>query len=108
MVARVCLMTNTHWGHVSSGCIYSGAKVLENGAPHIERDLAQPRLRQLFAAHPERFYGFTEFDQPNFAFHSPPCSFHSGTKALAEESLPPSANAMSGGFGFLLTKLTPA
>src|ERR1041385_7965726 len=24
-VARACSMTNTPWGHVSSGCIYSGA-----------------------------------------------------------------------------------
>lgn len=87
MVDRVCLMTNTLWGHVSSGCIYSGAKVLENGLLHIERALTQPRLQQLFADHPERFYGFTELDEPNFSFHSPPCSFYSGTKALAEESL---------------------
>lgn len=87
MVARVCLMTNTPWGHISSGCIYSGAKVLENGALNIERDLSQPRLQQLFAEHPERFYGFTEFDDPNFSFRSPPCSFYSGTKALAEEGL---------------------
>ena len=27
MIARVCLMTKTPWGHVSSGTIYSGAKV---------------------------------------------------------------------------------
>lgn len=87
MVARVCLMTNTPWAHISSGCIYSGAKVLENGMLHIERDLNQQRLQQLFANHPERFYGFTELDDPNFSFHSPPCSFYSGTKALAEESL---------------------
>src|SRR6267142_1558714 len=53
MVSRVCLMTKTLWGHVSSGCIYSGAKV----------------------------------DEPNFSFRSPPCSFYSGTKALAEEVL---------------------
>jgi dTDP-4-dehydrorhamnose reductase len=87
MVARVCLMTHTHWGHVSSGCIYSGAKVVENGAPRVERDLSQTRLQQLFASNPEKFYGFTELDEPNFSFHSPPCSFYSGTKALAEESL---------------------
>jgi dTDP-4-dehydrorhamnose reductase len=87
MVARVCLMTNTPWAHISSGCIYCGAKVIENGIPHVERDLSQHRLQQLFANHPERFYGFTELDDPNFSFHAPPCSFYSGTKALAEESL---------------------
>ena len=86
-VARVCAMTNTPWGHVSSGCIYSGAKVAKNGAVDIERDLNQPRLRELFAIHPERFHGFTEADEPNFSFRCPPCSFYSGTKALAEEAL---------------------
>ena len=44
MIARVCFMTNTQWGHVSSGCIYSGAKVLENGVPYIERDLAHAQI----------------------------------------------------------------
>src|SRR5438552_13594602 len=86
VVARVCYMTKIPWGHVSSGCIYSGAKVLENGAPHIERDLTEPRLQRLFAQHPERFRGFTEFDEPNFSFRALPCSFYSGTKALAEEA----------------------
>src|SRR6266481_4420753 len=47
----------------------------------------QPRLRRLFAEHPERIYGFTEFDEPNFSFRQPPCNFYSGTKALAEEAL---------------------
>src|SRR5437667_1845040 len=37
-VARVCSMTNTPWGHVSSGCIYAGAKVEENGCCRVERD----------------------------------------------------------------------
>src|SRR6266853_570152 len=86
-VARVCFMTNIPWGHLSSGCIYSGAKVGENGAVRVERDLNQPRLQRLFAEHPEQFHGFTESDEPNFSFRHPPCSFYSGTKALAEEAL---------------------
>jgi UDP-glucose 4,6-dehydratase len=88
-VARVCFMTNTPWAHVSSGSIYSGAKVVENGSRHIERDLGQLHLRQLFANHPERFFGFTEMDEPNFSFRNPPCNFYSGTKAMAEEVLRP-------------------
>jgi UDP-glucose 4,6-dehydratase len=86
-VARVCSLTNTPWAHVSSGCIYSGAKVGFNGSTRIERDLSQPRLQRLFAEHPEHFSGFMESDEPNFSFRNPPCSFYSGTKALAEESL---------------------
>src|SRR3954468_23040337 len=31
MVVRVCCITNIPWGHVSSGCIYSGAKVFRSG-----------------------------------------------------------------------------
>src|SRR4051812_2609891 len=88
-VARVCLMTNTPWGHVSSGCIYSGAKVStgNNGHVRVERELNNPEVRALYESHPQQFHGFTETDEPNFSFRSPPCSFYSGTKALAEESL---------------------
>jgi dTDP-4-dehydrorhamnose reductase len=87
MMARVCLLTNTPFGHVSSGCIYSGARVLINGASEVHKKLSEPRLQQLFNKQPERFYGFTEYDEPNFSFRAPPCSFYSGSKALAEEAI---------------------
>ena len=86
-LARVCYLTNTPWGHVSSGSIYSGTKVANNGGLQIERDLTQSEVRQLFDLHPEKFRGFTEADAPNCSFRSPPCSFYNGTKALAEEAL---------------------
>lgn len=86
-VSRVCLLTNTPLGHVSSGCIYSGAKVSRRGVIRIERNLNTPELRDLFESHPERFSGFTELDDPNCTFREGPCSFLSGTKALAEEGL---------------------
>lgn len=86
-IARACALTNTRWGHVSSGSIYSGAKVTENGRVKIEEDLSLPANRALFARHPEKFSGFTELDAPNFSFKSPSCTFYSGSKALAEESL---------------------
>jgi dTDP-4-dehydrorhamnose reductase len=86
-IGRVCLMTNTPWAHVSSGCIYSGAKVFEDRQMRIERDLNRAELRERFEVHPETFFGFTELDEPNFSFRSPPCSFLAGTKALAEEAL---------------------
>jgi UDP-glucose 4,6-dehydratase len=86
-IARVCLVTNTPWGHVSSGSIYKGAKVLDTGGTRIETDLSRPEIRWLFEQHPERFSGFTELDEPNFTFLKPPCSFYSGTIALAEEAL---------------------
>ena len=87
-IARVCLLTNTPWGHVSSGSSYVGAKVAaEWGRIRIERDLNQPEIRRLFAKHPEKIYGFTEWDEPNFSFRNAPCNFYSGTKALAEEAI---------------------
>jgi len=86
-VARVCYLTQTPWGHVSSGCIYSGAKLAQNRGFQIERDLNRPEIRRLFETQPERFQGFVESDEPNFSFRAPPCSFYSGTKALAEEAL---------------------
>ncbi len=86
-VARVCVATNTPWGHVSSGCIYSGAKIFENGRMRVVRNLNAPEVRRLFDTHPEKFFGFTEFEEPNFTFRRLPCSFCDGTKALAEEVL---------------------
>lgn len=53
----------------------------------LEADLGLPAACSLFAAHPERFRGFTELDEPNFSFKSGSCTFYSGIKALAEEGL---------------------
>ena len=86
-VARACAMTNTPWGHVSSGSIYSGAKVVENGRMRIERDLNQSEIRAVLAEHPEKIFGFNEWDEPNASFRCGPCSFYSGSKALAEEAI---------------------
>ncbi len=61
VVRRACEMTSTAWGHISSGCIYTGKN--EDGS------------------------GFKETDKPNFSFRTDNCSFYSGTKALGEEVL---------------------
>ncbi len=87
MIARVCLMTKTPWGHVSSGSIYSGAKVVGQGKHAIRRSLGTPETLSLFAENPASFHGFTELDEPNNSFRIPSCSFYSGTKALAEEAI---------------------
>src|SRR5208283_3409136 len=87
MIARVCLMTKTPWGHLSSGSIYNGAKVTEEGQTRVERDLGRPGVRERFEKQPQLFSGFNELDEPNFSFRHPPSSFLSGTKALAEEAI---------------------
>jgi UDP-glucose 4,6-dehydratase len=61
IIREVCEDLKIPWGHISSGCIYSGRR--PDGK------------------------GWTEDDEPNFSFRSPPCSFYSGTKALGEEIL---------------------
>ena len=61
IIRQVCEELKITWGHVSSGCIYSGRR--SDGK------------------------GWTEDDSPNFSFRSPPCSFYSGSKALGEEVL---------------------
>lgn len=87
-VGHACEVAEIPWGHVSSGCIYSGAKVqASDGAWRVEKDLTRPELRRAFEEQPSRFAGFVEEDEPNFSFRQPPCSFYSGTKALAEEAL---------------------
>jgi dTDP-4-dehydrorhamnose reductase len=86
-VAQACVVAGIPWAHVSSGCIYSGGKVSRDGTWVVERNLNVPQLREMFRDAPDRFRGFAETDPPNFSFRSPPCSFYSGTKALAEEAL---------------------
>jgi dTDP-4-dehydrorhamnose reductase len=61
IVAEACESAGVPWGHVSSGCIYTG------DGPHPN--------------------GFTEADAPNCTFRSNNCSFYSGTKGLGEEVL---------------------
>lgn len=102
-LAHACLAAKIPYGHVSSGCIYSGGKILENGVLRLEPDLSKPEFRPLidhslpFSASPNTpIRGFTESDPPNFSFRSPPCSFYSGTKALAEEAM-----TTLGGEGYL-------
>lgn len=60
-IAEACAAANIPWGHVSSGCIFTGKNA--DGT------------------------GFTETDAPNFTFRQNNCSFYSGTKALGEEIL---------------------
>jgi len=60
-IALACEEAGVPWGHVSSGCIYSGDGPGGNG--------------------------FTELDPPNFTFRTNNCSFYSGSKALGEEVL---------------------
>lgn len=61
LIADACADAGVPWGHVSSGCIFTGAR--PDGS------------------------GFTETDTPNFTFRTNNCSFYSGTKALGEEVL---------------------
>ncbi len=61
LIAQACTDAGVPWGHVSSGCIFTGARA--DGT------------------------GFTEADAPNFTFRQDNCSFYSGTKALGEEVL---------------------
>lgn len=61
IVRQACEAANVPWGHVSSGCIFTGAR--SDGS------------------------GFRETDPPNFSFRQNNCSFYSGCKALGEEVL---------------------
>ena len=60
-IAEACATAGVPWGHVSSGCIYTGTR--PDGT------------------------GFRETDAPNFSFRTNNCSFYSGSKALGEEVL---------------------
>jgi dTDP-4-dehydrorhamnose reductase len=88
VIGHACAALGIPWGHVSSGCIFAGAKVRDDaGLWRVEKDLNRPWIRELAARHPERFRGFSEDDAPNFSFRDGPCSFYSGSKALGEEAV---------------------
>ena len=87
IVADACADAGVPWGHVSSGCIFSGAKITTAETTRLEKDLTRPDLRALVDSTPAAVRGFTEADEPNFSFRREPCSFYSGTKALGEEAL---------------------
>jgi UDP-glucose 4,6-dehydratase len=86
-IAHACAAAEIPWGHVSSGCIFSGAKVTVNGQTRAEKDMTRPELRAIVEKSPQHIHGFTETDTPNFSFRDGPCSFYSGTKALGEEAM---------------------
>ncbi|MGH7941655.1 MAG: SDR family oxidoreductase [Limisphaerales bacterium] len=86
-IAQACAATGIPWGHVSSGCIFNGAKIVEDGRVRVEKDMTKPEARAVAGKSPEKIRGFTETDTPNFTFRDLPCSFYSGTKALAEEAI---------------------
>jgi UDP-glucose 4,6-dehydratase len=86
-VAQACAAAKIPWGHVSSGCIYSGAKISKNGKMRVEKNMTQPQLHALAEKKSPAIHGFNETDTPNFSFRDQPCSFYSGTKALGEEAI---------------------
>ena len=49
MLAMACAEGGIPLGHVSSGCIYTGAKIQGHDGLRIEKDLTQPHLRNPFA-----------------------------------------------------------
>lgn len=85
-VAQACDAAGVKLGFVSSGCIYTGAKVRQEcGTWAVEDRLTEPLVSELLANRSDRVAGFSETDEPNFCFAHNNCSFYSGTKALAEE-----------------------
>jgi dTDP-4-dehydrorhamnose reductase len=86
-IAHACAEAGIPWGHISSGCIFSGAKISEHGKVRVEKDMTQADLHAMAEKKSPAILGFTETDTPNFSFRDLPCSFYSGTKALGEEAI---------------------
>jgi len=87
IIAHACAVAGIPWGHISSGCIFSGAKIVEGGKTRVEKDMTKSELRALVEKWPQSVHGYTETDTPNFSFRDLPCSFYSGSKALGEEAI---------------------
>lgn len=87
MLAQVCHDLGIPWGHVSSGCIFSGCLIEKDGEWIPEKNMNQDYIRTIALRQPSRIKGFNETFNPNFCFNDGPCSYYSGTKALAEEAI---------------------
>ncbi len=86
-VAQACDAAGVRLGAVSSGCIYTGAKVQkQDGSWTVREDLNAPDLAELLTSRSTRIRGFEDGDAPNFTFENG-SSFYSGTKAIAEKVL---------------------
>jgi dTDP-4-dehydrorhamnose reductase len=86
-VAQACDAAGVRLGAVSSGCIYSGAKVRpDDGTWTIRQDLNAPDLAGPLGSRSATIRGFSEDDAPNFTLENG-SSFYSGTKAIAEKTL---------------------
>ena len=48
-IAHACAAAHIPWGHVSSGCIFAGARVEANGQLVTEKDFTRADLRELVA-----------------------------------------------------------
>ena len=86
-IAHACAAAGIPWGHVSSGCIYSGAKIVGNGQTRVEKDLTKPELHALVEKNRRPFTASPKPTRRIFPFATGPCSFYSGTKALGEEAI---------------------
>ncbi len=87
-VAEACAATGVRMGHVSSGCIFTGAKFMDSsGSWQVCESLTGAVESELLTVRSKRVAGFQEQDLPNFTFRQNNCSFYSGTKALTEEAL---------------------
>ena len=86
-IVNACDVAGIPFGHVSSGCIYSGAKLRIDGQLRVVKNLMHPEIKPLWEKNRDIVEGFVEDDEPNFSFDDPPCSFYSGTKAAAEKLL---------------------
>ena len=60
---------------------------MSGGVQRTEKDLSRPEMKALAENKPDAIQGYAESDEPNFTFRRPPCSFYSGSKALAEEAI---------------------
>lgn len=79
-IAKACRWHRLPWGHVSSGCIYSGCVVSEHG---LVDDLNSEIVK---SAHPADLFGIKEDEPANFT-PDRGGSFYSWTKIAAERLL---------------------
>src|SRR6202044_2740324 len=61
-LAHACSSLGIPFGHISSGCIYTGAKIVDAGKTRVETDLTKPELQPFLEKNRGAVRGFSEDD----------------------------------------------
>lgn len=87
-LVNACELTGTPLLHISTGCLYQGAKVEFGHEDLVKPNLMDDDVLDAWMRFPEKFRGWSEDDAPHLHFDAR-CGVYTGSKELAESVVRP-------------------